>query len=109
MTDPAPDAFGPWASGIGDAERCARFRSLAALAMVFAGGGHPLLGLCIAAEDNPAAAPMAWAALKSLAPLTKRRMLSAYCALAEMQSRGAARGRRGASLETTASTVGAAP
>ena len=76
-----PDAFGPWAPGLADPERKARWRSMAALAMVFAGGAHPLMRACIDAEQDPRAADAAWLALSSLPALTKRRLLSAYAAL----------------------------
>ncbi len=73
--------FGPWAQHLADGERRARWRSLAALAIVYAGGAHPLLRACVAAEDDPAAASTAWLALESLPALTKRRLLAAYASL----------------------------
>jgi hypothetical protein len=77
----APDSFGPWAEGISDRERATRWRVMAAYASIFAGGTHPLLRACVRAEREPDAAMLAWAALLSLPPLPRRRLLSAYCAL----------------------------
>jgi hypothetical protein len=77
-----PDSFGPWADGISDRERAARWRAMAALSLVHIGGRHGLLRCCIAAEVGADdAAVLAWAALLSLEPLPRRRLLSAYCAL----------------------------
>lgn len=97
----APGCFGPWVPHLADDERRARWRSLAALAMVYAGGAHPLLRACIAAEGDPAAALAASAALESLAPLVRRRLLAAYAALAEMHAHGNAGQRQ--------TEIGAAP
>jgi hypothetical protein len=77
----APDRFGPWAPDLTEGERQARWRSMAALAMVYCGVRHPLLRLCLAAERDASASPIAWAALSSLPALTKRRLLTAYAAL----------------------------
>jgi hypothetical protein len=86
-----PEAFGPWVTDLSDAERVARWRSMAALAMVFAGGRHPLMRACLAAEGDPTAAQTAWAALESLPALTRRRMLSAYAGLAALAAHRSAR------------------
>ncbi len=79
----SPDGpgFGPWAPGLPAVERAARWRSLAALSMVFAGGRHLMLRLCIEAERDPDKAALAWIAVDSLPALTRRRLLAAYCAL----------------------------
>jgi hypothetical protein len=55
-----------------------------ALAIVYAGGAHPLLRASLAAEANPEAAGTAWAALESLPALTKRRLLTSYAAIAAL-------------------------
>jgi hypothetical protein len=80
MSASRPD-FGPWASGIDAEERARRWRCLAGLALVYCGGVHPLLRLCVKAEREADAAAAASAALASLAPLTRRRLLAAYAAL----------------------------
>ena len=76
-----PDAFGPWAS-VSGAELAARWRSLAAVAMLY--GADPLMRACIAAEHDSAAAMRAWDALQGLAPLTRRKLLCAYSKLAAL-------------------------
>jgi hypothetical protein len=75
-----PD-FGPWAPDLTATERTARWRSLAALALIYVGGKHPLLRCCFAAERDEAQAPTALAALDSLPALTRRRLLASYAAL----------------------------
>jgi hypothetical protein len=84
LATPKSPGFGPWAPGLADAERAARWRSLAALAMVYGGGVHPLLRLCLEAECNAAAADLAWRALETLAPLPRRRLLSAFAGVTEL-------------------------
>lgn len=79
-----PRDFGPWIEGLTADERRARWRCLATLALVYAGGAHPLLRACVAAEVDPGAAGTAWAALESLPALTKRRLLTCYAALAAL-------------------------
>ncbi len=78
------EEFGPWASGIGPEERRARWRAMATLALIFAGGKHAMLRACIAAEHDADAAGTAWAALQSLPSLTRRRLLAAYATLAAL-------------------------
>ena len=55
---------------------------MAALALVYIGGRHPLLRLCVAAEQDPDAVGRAWTALDGIEPLTRRRLLAAYASLA---------------------------
>jgi len=83
----APDHFGPWVPGLSDGERQARWRSLAALAMVFLGPLHPLVRTCVAAEGDPVAADTAWAILEGLPALRKRRLLATYAALSTPKMR----------------------
>lgn len=97
----SPPGLGPWAPDLSDSERRARWRCFAALSMVYAGGSHPLMRAAVAAEDDPAAASVAWAALETLAPLVRRRLLAAYAALAEMHAHGKAGQRQ--------TEIGAAP
>ena len=73
--------FGPWASDLDDAERLARFRSMRALAVVFAGPASPLVSELRQAEINPSAAERALALLEALPPLRRRRLLSVYLAV----------------------------
>ena len=59
---PIRGAFGPWLRALGDCERCAQLRSLAALAAVFVGSANPLVttlpraGARRAAVQHPCAA-----------------------------------------------------
>ncbi len=78
-----PDHFGPWLPGLAEVERGARWRSFAALALVYVGSAHPLTRACAAAERDPAAdaAAAAWEALSALPALTRRRLLSTYWAV----------------------------
>jgi hypothetical protein len=77
-------AFGPWATNLSAQERACRWRSFASLAAVFTPQTNPLARLCLAAEDgNPVAAADAWRALETLGPITRRRLLATYNALAE--------------------------
>jgi hypothetical protein len=73
--------FGPWASGLDDAERLARFRSIRALAIVFTGPASPLVFELRDAESNPNAATRALTLLEALPPLRRRRLLSVYLAV----------------------------
>jgi hypothetical protein len=79
-----PEPFGPWATNLAADERRARWRGMAALTLVFAGGAHPLLRACAAAEEDKDAAVTAWAALESLPALTRRRLLASYAALSAL-------------------------
>jgi hypothetical protein len=73
--------FGPWAPGIDDSERGARWRAMAALGIAYLGAGHPFPRCCLAASRHDVDAELAWRALEALAPLPRRRLLSAYNAL----------------------------
>jgi hypothetical protein len=81
MTD---TAFGPWVSGLSTEEHAARWRCFSALVLLYCGGSHPLLRLSIAAEHDAEAERAALAAFDSLAPLQRRRLLSAYVSIAEL-------------------------
>jgi hypothetical protein len=88
VSEPTPIAvagpgFGPWAPGIADAERQARWRAFAALALVFVGNAHPLPRACAAAETIPTddTAAAAWRAVAALPALTRRRLLATYWAV----------------------------
>jgi len=81
---PQPDSFGPWAPSLSPMERRCRWRALAALAMVYVGGRHPLMRLCLAAEHDVALAEPAWRSIEGLAPLPYRRLLAAYAALSSL-------------------------
>ena len=73
--------FGPWADGIDDSERGARWRAMAALGVAYLGASHPFPRCCLAASRHDVDAELAWRALEALAPLPRRRLLSAYNAL----------------------------
>jgi len=72
------NAFGPWAPNLKAAERKARWRSLLALATVFAGADHPLCASLRAAERDRAARADALVQLDALPALLRRRLLAAY-------------------------------
>lgn len=78
-----PDAFGPWAPGLSDAEKLARYRSLRALVQVFAGPDHPLVLALARAEADPSdeAAGLAWEALMTLPTIRRRRILGSLATL----------------------------
>jgi hypothetical protein len=82
MTE-APDRFGPWADGLSDAERLARYRSLRALVQIFAGPHHPLVLALARAEADPSdeAARLAWEALMTLPTIRRRRILASLATL----------------------------
>jgi hypothetical protein len=74
--------WGPFTSGIGDAERAARCRALAALASVFSGpGAADLVARLRDLETDPAAAGPAMAALDAMPARDRRRALACYAAL----------------------------
>lgn len=75
-------AWGPWVSGLDQAERTARLRALRALARVL--GGPVAAGLVEAlraAECDPDALQTAAAALDRLPTVPMRRILCTYAAL----------------------------
>jgi len=76
------ETWGPWASGISDAERKARWRALASLVLVYCGGAHPMLRAAIDAEHGgPEAAERAATAFASLGALTRRQLLAAFASV----------------------------
>ena len=79
----APDAFGPWAPGLGPAERLARLRSLRALVQIFADASHPLVIALARAESDPsdAAAQAAWDALTTMPTRPRRHVLASLARL----------------------------
>jgi hypothetical protein len=78
-----PDAFGPWAADLSDAERLARMRGLRALAQVFAGKSHPLVIALARAEADPGdhAALEAWEALERMPARLRRHVLASLAEL----------------------------
>jgi len=70
--------FGPWVRNIDPDERAKQFRSLSALAAVFLGSGHELVGELRAAETDPEAAARALQLLDHVPSLTRRRLLSTF-------------------------------
>lgn len=81
MIAPA-DEFGPWARDLDPAERLARLRSLRAIVRLSCGPRGETLGDELQrAERDPLALPAAADALRRLAPLDRRHVLSAFAAL----------------------------
>jgi hypothetical protein len=80
MTGPAAP-FGPWSPNVGPTERIAQLRSLAALAAVSVGSGHPLVTELRAAETDSDAAKRALALLDALPSLTRRRLIATFGAI----------------------------
>lgn len=73
-----PDAIGPWVPGLDPAERLARYRSLRALARIFAGSSHPLVIALAQAEADPSdnSAALAWEALMTMPSRQRRNILA---------------------------------
>lgn len=77
-----PLGFGPWASGISDAERCARLRELRALVAAFAGGSRqPLVRVLTRAERDPAALEEAARLFDTIPTRWRRNVLATLAAL----------------------------
>ena len=74
-------SIGPWAAGIDEAERAARFRELRVLAAVYVGSRHSLTVALGEAVTDAASSERARVELSSLPALTRRRLLSVYGAL----------------------------
>src|ERR1700724_2980887 len=62
---PIRGAFGPWLRALGDCERCAQLRSLAALAAVFVGSANPLVTALRRAEQDDSELARAFALLEA--------------------------------------------
>lgn len=76
------DRWGPFASGLDEAERRARLRCLRALARVLAGPRSAELCQRLAeAEADPAAADEVLAALGRLPPVDRRQILATFAGL----------------------------
>jgi len=67
--------------GIEEAERRARFQSLASLVALLTGSGHPLVAELRKAEHEDEAAGRSLALLEALPALTRRKLLSTYAAI----------------------------
>jgi hypothetical protein len=80
-------AFGPWLRELGDTERCAQLRSLAALAAVFVGSGNPLVAALRCAERDDVALARAHVLLEAMPSIPKRRLLATYLAVNDAGSR----------------------
>ncbi len=81
MIAPA-DRWGPWAPDLDEAERKARLRCLRAVVHLNTGRrGDELADHLRRAERDPAALPLAVAALNRLAGLDRRHVLASYAAL----------------------------
>ena len=74
-------AFGPWLPNVGQVERCAQLRSLAALATVFLGCANPIVMALRRAEQDDAELARAYALLDALPSIPKRRLLSTFAAV----------------------------
>ena len=82
-----PGAFGLWRRELGDSERNAQLRSLAALAAVFVGNRNPLVTALRLAEEDDTELGRAYVLLEALPTLPKRRLLSTYLAVHEAGGR----------------------
>lgn len=81
MIAPA-DAWGPFRPDLDEAERRARLRCLRAVVHLSTGRrGDELADHLRRAEQDPAALPLALAALERLAGLDRRHVLASYAAL----------------------------
>jgi hypothetical protein len=80
----ASAGFGPWAGGLADAERLARWRALRAAATLLIGGEHPLVETLRLAETEQAAGERALAELDALLPLPRRRLLALMARLQQL-------------------------
>ena len=79
---PAADQFGPWALDLDPAERLARLRSMRAIVRLSCGArGEAFADLLRQAERDPAALEPAADALKRLAGLDRRHVLTSFAAL----------------------------
>src|SRR5260370_39116737 len=89
-----PGSFGTWSPNIDPVERVAQFRSLAALAALLIGSGHPLIAELRAAEIDRNAAERALALLEALPSLTRRRLISTFAAITFPYPRKGSKPRR---------------
>jgi hypothetical protein len=80
MTGPAAP-FGPWAPNVNPVERVAQLRALCALAAVYCGSSHQLVGELRAAETDRDATERALALLDALPSLTRRRLIATFGAI----------------------------
>ena len=77
-----PDAFGPWADGLDDAEKMARLRSMRALCQLLAGPKHQMtLALAAAEAGDEEAAALAWSALETMPSRQRRNILASLSEL----------------------------
>jgi hypothetical protein len=84
---PIRGAFGPWLRALGDCERCAQLRSLAALAAVFVGSANPLVTALRRAEQDDSELARAFALLEALPSIAKRRLLTTLENASAVQTR----------------------
>jgi hypothetical protein len=76
------DQFGPWAPNLDRTERLARLRSMRAIVRLSCGSrGEALADQLCRAERDPAALPVAAAALNRLASTDRRHVLASFAAL----------------------------
>jgi hypothetical protein len=73
-----PPTVLPCLRELGDSERCALLRSLAALGAVFVGSSHPLVTALRRAEQDDDALAEACALLEALPSLPKRHLLVTF-------------------------------
>lgn len=101
----AAGGFGPWATGLTDAERLARWRSLRAVAGLLVGPSSPLVRELRAAETDAAAGERALVEFNRLPTMALRQVLAAYariaapgelpvCQAAQVRGPGSAKYRR---------------
>jgi hypothetical protein len=77
----ARSPWGPWRPGIGQPERAAQFRSLAALVAAFTGSSNPLVATLRTAEHDDAAAETALELLEDMPSRVKRNVLATWGAI----------------------------
>ena len=84
------DRWGPFASGLSTCERIARTRAFRAITWLITGSRGAALDQALAgAETDESFLDQAHAALRRLASLDRRKVLSSYAALARQAAPGA--------------------
>jgi hypothetical protein len=73
--------YGPWSPTVNQVERGKQLRSMAALAAVYLGSDHPLVGELRAAETDAMSFARAQDMVEALPSLIRRRLLSTFTAI----------------------------
>lgn len=88
------DDWGPWAKAIGDAERVACLRSLAAFVQGLFGTNHPMFAALFWAESlDPADLDAASHALDQMPSRDRRKVVGTYAGMLAARAQLNARGR----------------